>query len=81
MGYININRFSHFKQQLIIEGFIENEHNFKLIMNKSPLTISIRKYELRKNKSFQPIENLYYKLGINDFQYNYLLETISETTI
>ncbi len=81
MVFINVKRFIHHKNQFIMEGFIPNVNNFKLIMQKSPLDIQIRVYELKNNHHYRPIESIADILQLTSFQYDYLIESIMGITI
>ena len=81
MEFINVMRFIHHKNQFIMEGFIHKQNNFKLIMVKSPLSIQIKKTELKENKNYRPIEQIAPILQLNHFQYDYLIENILDITI
>lgn len=81
MEFINVKRFIHHRNQFIMEGFIPNMNNFKLIMQKSPLDIQIRVYDLKNNDHYQPIETLSDILQLTQLQYDYLIESIIEITL
>ena len=81
MEFINVKRFIHHRNQFIMEGFIPNVNNFKLIMQKSPLDIQIRVYELKNNDHYQPIERLSEILQFTQLQYDYLIESIIGITL
>ena len=81
MEFINVKRFIHHRNQFIMEGFIPNVNNFKLIMQKSPLDIKIRVYELKNNDHYQPIERLSEILQLTQLQYDYLIESIIGITL
>lgn len=81
MEFINVKRFMHHKNQFIMEGFITNGNNFRLIMQKSPLDIQIRVSELKNNHNYRPIESLANILQLNHFQYEFLIESIIGITI
>jgi len=81
MEFINVKRFIHHRNQFIMEGFIPNMNNFKLIMQKSPLDIKIRVYDLKNNDHYQPIETLSDILQLTQLQYDYLIESIIEITL
>lgn len=81
MESINLKRFIHHGNQFIMEGFIQNMNNFKLIMQKSPLDIKIRVYELKNNDHYQPIERLSDILQLTQLQYDYLIESIIGITL
>ena len=81
MEFINVKRFVHHRNQFIMEGFIPNMNNFKLIMQKSPLDIQIRVYDLKNNDHYHPIETLSDILQLTHLQYDYLIESIIEITL
>ena len=81
MEFINVKRFMHHKNQFIMEGFIANKNNFKLIMQKSPLDIQIRVYELKNNENYYPIESLANILQLTHHQYDFMIDSLIEITI
>jgi len=81
MEFINVKRFIHHKNQFIMEGFIPNVNNFRLIMRKSPLDIQIRVSELKNNENYRSIESIADILQLTHFQYEFLIDSIMEITI
>lgn len=81
MEFINVKRFIHHKNQFIMEGFITNGNNFRLIMQKSPLDIQIRVSELKNNENYRSIESIADILQLTHFQYEFLIESIIGITI
>ena len=81
MEFINVKRFIHHKNQFIMEGFIPNVNNFRLIMQKSPLDIQIRVSELKNNENYRSIESIADILQLTHFQYEFLIDSIMEITI